>query len=284
MSERPMGARCARARGFTLTEAIVVIAITGIVAGVVAVFIQRPVQGYFDTTRRAQLADAADTALRRMTRDLRLALPNSVRLANDINGRTYLEFLLTRGGGRYRADKTAADTGNPLDFVAGSASFDYIGPLRPVTASDEIVVFNLGPGFAMADAYQAGANNRAGATSAGAGSVVLDALKVFPFESPGKRFHVVEGAVSYVCDPAVGEIRRYWGYAIAAAQPQQAALATAPNAALVRDVSACSFLYAPNVLAQRNGVVSISVTLTSIAPGGNESVSLFQQAHVSNVP
>jgi MSHA biogenesis protein MshO len=274
----------APAGGFTLTEAIVVIAITGILAAVVAVFIQRPVQGYFDTTRRAQLADAADTALRRMTRDLRLALPNSVRLANDGNGRSYLEFLLTRGGGRYRAERTAAGTGNPLDFVAGSASFDFIGPLRPVAASDEIIVFNLGPGFAQADAYQNGSNNRAGAAFAGAGSVVLDASKIFPFESPGKRFHVVEGPVSYVCDPAAGEIRRYWGYAIAAIQPQQAELSAAPNAALVREVSACSFVYAPNVLAQRNGLVSLSVTLTSVAPGGNESVWLFQQAHVSNVP
>jgi MSHA biogenesis protein MshO len=276
-----------RARGFTLTEAIVVIAITGIVAAVVAVFIQRPVQGYFDTTRRAQLSDAADTALRRMTRDLRLALPNSVRLATDGNGRSYLEFLLTRGGGRYRAERTVVGAGNPLDFVAGSASFDFIGPLRPVAANDEIVVFNLGPGFAQADAYQNGNNNRAAAAGAAAGSVVLDAAKVFPFESPGKRFHVVEGPVSYVCDPAAGEIRRYWGYAIDAAQPQQAQLTAAPkppNAVLVRDVSACSFVYAPNVLAQRNGVVSLSVTLTSVAPGGNESVWLFQQAHVSNVP
>jgi MSHA biogenesis protein MshO len=168
--------------------------------------------------------------------------------------------------------------------VAGSASFDFIGPLRPVAAADEIVVFNLGPGFAQADAYQNGNNNRAAAAGAAAGSVVLDAAKVFPFESPGKRFHVVEGPVSYVCDPGAGEIRRYWGYGIVAAQPQQAELAGAPNAALVREVSACSFVYAPNVLAQRNGVVSLSVTLTSVAPGGNESVWLFQQAHVSNVP
>jgi MSHA biogenesis protein MshO len=111
--------------GFTLVEAVVVILISGIVFAVVAIFIQRPVEGYFDTTRRAALSDIADTAVRRITRDLRLALPNSVRVSGN-----YLEFLLTTGGGRYRAEPTSTGTGNILDFTSpgGDASFDVIGP------------------------------------------------------------------------------------------------------------------------------------------------------------
>ena len=53
-------------RGFTLVEAVMVIALTGIVAAIVAVFIRQPVQGYFDTVRRAELTDVADTAARRI--------------------------------------------------------------------------------------------------------------------------------------------------------------------------------------------------------------------------
>ena len=64
--------------GFTLIEAIVVIVITGIIASMVAVFIRTPVDGYLDAERRAGLTDIADTAVRRMARDIRLALPNSV--------------------------------------------------------------------------------------------------------------------------------------------------------------------------------------------------------------
>ncbi|HJW54946.1 MAG TPA: prepilin-type N-terminal cleavage/methylation domain-containing protein, partial [Burkholderiaceae bacterium] len=67
-------------QGFTLLEAIIVIAITGIIAAVVAVFIVKPVQGYVDSARRAEMTDTADTALRRISRDLHLALPNSVRV------------------------------------------------------------------------------------------------------------------------------------------------------------------------------------------------------------
>ena len=63
--------RC-RARGFTLVEMIIVIVITGIIGAMVAVFIRVPVQGYVDVAARAALADTADTATRRLTRDVRL--------------------------------------------------------------------------------------------------------------------------------------------------------------------------------------------------------------------
>jgi MSHA biogenesis protein MshO len=39
--------------GFTLIEMIMVIVITGILAGMVAVFIAKPVEGYADSVRRA---------------------------------------------------------------------------------------------------------------------------------------------------------------------------------------------------------------------------------------
>jgi hypothetical protein len=58
---------------------IVVIVITGIIGGIVAVFLRMPVQGYVDSARRADMTDIADTALRRISRDLHSALPNSVR-------------------------------------------------------------------------------------------------------------------------------------------------------------------------------------------------------------
>ncbi|MDP1682827.1 MAG: prepilin-type N-terminal cleavage/methylation domain-containing protein, partial [Burkholderiales bacterium] len=57
-------------RGFTLIEMVVVIVLTSILASVVAMFIRLPVQGYVDTARRAEMTDIADTALRRMGRDL----------------------------------------------------------------------------------------------------------------------------------------------------------------------------------------------------------------------
>ena len=102
-----------RPRGFTLVEMVIVIVITGIIGAMVAVFIRVPVQGYIDTTARAALADTADTAARRLTRDVRLALPNSVRVS--ANGQ-YLELLLTRTGGRYLSDSDPPGLGEVLGF------------------------------------------------------------------------------------------------------------------------------------------------------------------------
>src|SRR5207247_10236805 len=71
-----------RAGGVTLIEMVIVIAITAIIAAALSVFISRPVEGYADAARRAELSDIADTALRRMTRDLRTALPNTIRITS----------------------------------------------------------------------------------------------------------------------------------------------------------------------------------------------------------
>lgn len=269
------GSPAPRVRGVTLIEMITVVLISGIVLAVVAIFIRKPVEGYFDVTRRAELADTAETALRRMTRDLRLALPNSVRVSGN-----YLEFLETSGGGRYRADFTAAGGGDPLDFndAGGDTSFDVVGPVPAIAAGAQVAVFNLGPGFAGADAYQSAGNNRAAVAGVSGGTITLAAPKRFPFESPGKRFHVVTGPVSYECDPASGVLRRYSGYPIGAAQATPPAGGT--QALLATNVSSCAFQYDPNVLAQRYGIVSIRLGLSK----DGESVSLYAQAHVPNVP
>ena len=267
--------------GFSLVELIMVITLTGIIGAMVAVFILRPVASYVDSARRAELSDIADTALRRIVRDLRLALPNSVRVTQSPAGTFYLEFLLTSGGGRYRTDKTSGGAGDPLDFTAADASFDVIGPTLTFAGGESIVIYNLG--FTGADAY-AGNNRAAYGSAAGTVSnIVLSGLgKQFPFASPGNRFHVVQYAVTYKCDPVAGEIRRYWNYGILAGQPTSALPGSGSSAQLARNVGACAITYDQNAIQGRNGVVTLSVTLTTTA--GGEAVSLFQEAHVSNVP
>ena len=192
-----------RLAGFTLIEMIVVIVLTGIIAGMVAVFIRSPIDAYVDTARRARLTADADTALRFFARDLRSALPNSLRVtAPDANGVQYLEFVPTTGGARYRQYMTAANMGNILDFGAADGVFDLIGPAPAFAAGQSVVIFNLEPG-SVSDVYSG--NNRAavfnvagpGFSSDASPIKVLIAATAFPSPSPAARAHFVSTPVTY---------------------------------------------------------------------------------------
>src|SRR6266513_4255213 len=273
-----------RERGVTLIEMVIVIAITAIIAGAVAVFISRPVEGYADAARRAEMTDIADTALRRITRDLRTALSNSIRItrvpsACAAGSVYYLEYLQRSGGGRYRTEHDTGGGGNILDFtIMDPDGFDVIGAMPTLAAGDSIVIYNLAASGTTANAYVG--DNRA-AVNVGASTattIALTAAKQFPFPSPGKRFQVVNYAVTYACNPVTGELRRYWGYGIV--DPQPTPPATGSNALLATGVTACSFTYVTSGAAQRMGVVMLSLKIQQSA----ESIQLFQQAHVTNVP
>ncbi len=257
--------------GFTLVEAVIVIVITGIVAGMVATFIKVPVDAYFDLQRRAELTDVADTTLRRMARDIHGALPNSVR----ING-NYLEFIPIKGAGRYRAEAGTAAGDDPLDFSLAADAFDVLGPAVTVAAAgDSVVIYNLG--VSGSDAYE-GTSRRAVAPS---GAKISFSGGQFPFASPGNRFQVVSTAVTYECapnavTPANGFLRRYSGYAIQAAQP---APPGGGSAILAANVSACTLTYTPGML-QRQGLVSIRLTISR----DGETVTLQHQVNVDNTP
>jgi MSHA biogenesis protein MshO len=285
-----------RQRGFTLVEAIVVMVITGILAGIMVLFIRRPVQNYVDAAGRAEMSDVADLALRRMARELHGALPNSIRTST-VGGATLLEFIPTKSGGTYQATEDDGAAGTfPLDFGdATKLSFTVIGnmPAAPfdIKAGDYIVVYNLGTNFAGADAYAtSGRMNRATINSVTGNNVTLASNPfavsgaTLPNASPTHRFNAVSQPVTFRCAPnasGIGELRRYWGYDFQASQADPETLATKSSALLANYVTACSFSASVPVNLQ-HGLVTLVLTLGRA--NSDEAVSLTQQVTVENTP
>ncbi|OGV77737.1 MAG: hypothetical protein A3I83_04810 [Methylotenera sp. RIFCSPLOWO2_02_FULL_45_14] len=269
-------------QGFTLIETIMVIVITGIIGGMVAIFIKAPVDAYFDSARRAALTDVADTAVRRMSRDIRKALPNSVRTPTTTPANQCIEFIPTKTGGRYRAETDSAGAGDILNFTAADTSFDMLGlnsapPLptdQQIAVADVIAVYNLGAG--INDAFAG--DNIATVSSVAAGSLPNETKinitpKQFPLASGSNRFHVIpkdEKVVAFVCSG--GNLYR-------TASPTFSSDCPITGAILANNVSACNFVYNGSDL-QRNALVQLTVKFTD----SDETVSLYHEVHVNNTP
>jgi MSHA biogenesis protein MshO len=285
-------------RGVTLIELIIAMVVMGIIAAV-AIYFLYPVRQAADITVRAELTDIADNALQRIGREVRLALPNSVRVSG---GGTRVEFLATRTAGRYRSDVGSVSSGtdcpaegghaapdaDQLSFDAADTCFKSLGVVLDASTiaalSDFLVLNNYGPGFAGQDAYEASPLNRVQiqtrTVEAGRLRITLPPATTFQrtlHDSPGRRFFVISGPVTYEC--AGGQLKRHSGYTIAPSP-------TLPAGVLIADnVASCSFDYDSSSVAPQIGLLTLRLALTkSLSGGASETVSLYHSVHVNNVP
>jgi len=304
-------------RGVTLIELVVTMVIVGIIVAAVAYFVL-PVRQATDVALRAELADIADNALQRIGRDVKLALPNSVRVTPASGPPPYyIEFLAIREAGRYRSDTGSVAGGVACEQDDGSLSiadndqlsFDLAGAppgdqcfktlgllANPgsVTTNDYLVLNNYGPGFSNQNAYEASAANRAQINAAigvePSRNRVHFAKTNFSralHDSPGKRFFITSGPVSYVCDAGAGTIRRHWNYGGGSGSEPLAAQPTVfgsgSSALIAENVTDCSFKY--SIVGPQLGLVTMQVTLSRQRFDGNpETVSLYHAVHVNNAP
>lgn len=300
--ERSNGTLC-KGAGATLVELVVVIVIAGIVASVASVFISRPVQGYVDLSRRATLVDAAESAVRRMARDIRTALPNSARITNTPGGGFALELVPIVDGGKYTTD----GQGEVKINLHGNfdADFDNLGcfqVIAPGTYTNyRIAINNLGTtgfnvytttgasGVITPVGLQITITNNAGATcspsspfgTVGDQHIHFNTNHAFSDSSPQNRFFVVETPITYLCDRVNGTLTRYANYAMQATQPATAAALNALSgvtSALVADrVSACSIRMVDQDVRNR-GLVSLDLSISQ----DGETIRLIHQAQLDN--
>ena len=281
-------------KGFTLVELVVVIVLSTIVVSFMAMFIGGPVRAYTDQARRSELVDLADGALRRIARDVRRALPNSVRVTTS-GSVVALEMLNTIDGVRYREQPPPADPDKQLDFSAADSAFNSVGTFtslsKPFSSTGHYLsVYNVG--VTGADAYELAnvitppgtqIDIDADATP-GEDNVIISPAFQFAYGSPAQRIFLLDGPLTYLCDLGAGTLTRYSGYGITALHSDRDSAAELIAAGAVdtlvsEKIAACNIAYAPGT-SQRAGLVSMQLGISD----AGESISLLHQVHVNNVP
>jgi MSHA biogenesis protein MshO len=279
-------------RGFTLVELIVVLTIVGVLAVLGSVIIVQPFLASEDISRRGQLVDAADLALERMAREIRLAVPNTVRVDSS-GSRVAVEFVPSLTGGRYRRYNDPSSTDDDrINLAPPTDTFDVLGGLpqygnvspsgtscgtRDATCMN---VYNTGQsGFnlyaddnlARISAKPSGTADKLEFTRVGSGG------PTFRSHSPRQRFYLFDTVKSFVCNTASGRLTLHDGYGLNGTQT------TTPggDATLVADgIRACDFQYQSGT-ATRSGLLTVVMRMAR-SEGG--SITLFKQIHVLNAP
>jgi MSHA biogenesis protein MshO len=282
--------------GFSLLELILVIVLLGILASGAGLLITTPIKAYNDQLRRTQLVDQAEMALRQIARDIRGALPNSIRTnQNMATGVTALEMVNIVAGARYRDEAGGTFTApfHTFDYKQADTDFNFLGTLvsgmTTIPTGQRLVIFSTAPTNFYATASS---NSDVGIVTPADSKLTLsedgneqhlniDPAFEFTYESPGQRSFLIDGPVSYICDPLVqGKMTRYTNYPFQSIQPTEDGDFFGLSGTVATQLTKCSITYEPGT-AQRNGVVTLNITLSDDT---DESVTLLHQVHVVNVP
>jgi MSHA biogenesis protein MshO len=191
-----------RQSGFTLVEVIFVVVILGIVAVIGASFIVTALESYSTAQTRNQLVQRGRLSLEQMARELRMALPNAVRVSA---GGRCIEFMPVVAATNYQGVVADASNNIALQNQIATGAFNLFGNNpRHVVISP----------FSPADVYI----NTAPAARVGLGALGSGPYSTIPF-STNHRFirNSINRRVYLAADPvrfclSGGNLVRFYGY------------------------------------------------------------------------
>lgn len=242
-----------KSSGFTLIELITVIVLLGVLASAITSFIKFGTQIYTETSARDQLVSSARFAIERLNRDVRNALPNSLRLTN---ANQCLEFTPIIESTTYTdipvLPEVARNTINVIKFVV---TFDV---------NWQAIVYPLIPDDVYGNnekAYGVDSIN----TTGDEWVITLDDNNVlFAEESPTQRLYFISGSVEYCLQNK--ELLR--------------SDSISSNVLMAQDIYNTSPFEISAATLQRNAMVQIHFRFEK----NNEQVTFNNEIQVLNVP
>ncbi|MEN8616765.1 PilW family protein [Shewanella baltica] len=211
-------------RGFTLVEMVTVILILGILVVGVSSFIIFGTRIFVESSSVDQVLSQSRFAVERMTRELRSALPNSVRLNSDSLTYQCVEFVPIEASTTYLTMPTipaaAASTGIViLDNTASAIRVNQFAWIYPLVDAD-----------VYSSARQKRAQVKTIAISGNQVILTFTAPTRFSEASPRQRIYFGSSPVSYCFEKGASgndlQIVRYAGYNFNTVQPNPATMGT----------------------------------------------------------
>jgi MSHA biogenesis protein MshO len=258
--------------GFTLVEMVVTIVIIGILGVGITNFVGRTTQGMADIAERQQVATIGWLVSEKVSRELRQALPNSIRMNA---GSTCVEFIPTIAGSDY------------LDFAIlnGVTNIESV-PFRHYTASDvdttrdRVAIYpsSLTSLYSLSNpGVISGLMNQISAgTTTGAVTVSLAASHQFSADSPTNRVYIVQAPIMYCF--ASGFLYRYSEYGY---HDTFSTGSTLKNQSVIgSSLSAGTFSYTAGALT-RSAIVTMSF---NVAGNNGATQAINQEVQIRNVP
>jgi len=274
--------------GFTLIEGIITILIVGIVASTVSLIIGGYLENYDATSRRTLLQTSAQLAIERISREVRLALPNSVCVYNGAacvpTAQNKVYFVGIKDAGYYQGTSGSYPlmAKKPLPINPNSdTEFDIVSEttkanLNAIEGTDWIAVYNINSSSIYSGTNAEKILTLTDIVPAAGESIVrvqLNSSFSFPLNSPQRRFHVINpySTMFYL----QGTDLRWGKSADDFSNPDTAA----ESHLLLENVTNLTFTFNAGAL-QRSGLLHIDLTVED----EGEQIHLIHQAHVYNVP
>lgn len=278
-----------RTAGFTLMELIIVIILLGVMAVGISGFIKLTTQTYLNVSERDELISSARFVVERLNRELRNAVPNSLRQLNSVTEQC-LEFTPILASTVYTDIPVNPDNSDTLEVIPfiDIDGNDYVC----ANCSDAIVVYPTNTDGE--DIYTAANNKRYSLEDytlpiapAQVATLTLEAAESFAEHSPTNRAYIINSPVTYCVIAQAGEAKvvRYSNYSFQQTQPSSSDLITlGASSSLMAESVVYSQAEIPfivlNATLQRNAVVQTKLVFLR----DSERVVFDNAVHINNVP